>query len=84
MILILSYLNYISNKFEFFYSDIEINTIGGDTMKGSPRSEPENWEYDAWKKEDMPKQLIGQFDPLVVVPANRMKVGIVKGYRHYK
>ena len=67
-----------------YYSDIEINTIGGDTMKGSPRSDPENWKYDAWKKEDMPKQLIGQFDPLVVVPSSRMKVGIVKGYRHYK
>ena len=67
-----------------YYSDIEITTIGGDTMKGSPRSEPENWKYDAWKKEDMPKQLIGQFDSLVVVPSSRMKVGVVKGYRHYK
>lgn len=69
---------------DVYNSDIKNRALGGSTMKGSPRSIPSEWKYDAWKPEDMPNQLIGQFNSSVVVPKSDMKVGVVKGYGHYK
>jgi hypothetical protein len=66
----------------FWHSGEKIETFGGGTMKGSPRSQ--GWDRDAWKHTDIPKQLIGQFDPSVVIPTSNMKHGLVKGYTHYK
>jgi hypothetical protein len=67
-----------------YYSRIEIETLGGGTMKGSPRSDPSNWEFKAWEHRDMPPQLVGQFDQSVIIPTDRMQHGVVKGYRHFK
>lgn len=71
-----------------YYSRIDINSVGGGTMKGSPRSPAynggDNWTYSPWEVSDMPKQLIGQFDASVVVSTSTMRVGLVKGYRHYR
>ncbi len=67
---------------DYWYSNFNTETYGGGTMKGSPRSE--KWDYDAWLLDDMPEQLIGQYDELVVVPKSRMRIGLVKGYSHFK
>jgi len=69
---------------EFYNTEIKTNALGGSTMKGSPRSEPDKWRYDPWKPEDMPDQLIGQFNSAIVVPKSRLRVGVVKGYSHYR
>ena len=53
-------------------------------MKGSPRSDPSNWKFDAWKKEDMPAQFIGQYNNSVKVPTSSMRFGPVKGHTHFK
>ena len=69
---------------KIFYSRIEINVIFGGKMKGSPRSDPSNWKFDAWKKEDMPAQFIGQYNNSVKVPTSSMRFGPVKGHTHFK
>lgn len=51
-------------------------------LKGEPsRSDYENWQHAAWKPEDCPKTLIGQFNNET---ATGFRVGLVKGYRHHK
>ncbi len=67
---------------DYIYSGCEIDYLGGGKMKGSPRSS--GWDYDAWKAEDMPKQLVGQYDSSVIVPVSKLKFGPVKGHRHFK
>lgn len=71
-----------------YYYRVNIDTRGGGTMKGSPRSPAYNdgdaWTYSAWNASDMPAQLIGQFDKSIVVPTSEMKVGVAKGYQHYR
>jgi hypothetical protein len=76
-------LNHDANH-DYWYSNFDTEALGRTKMRGSPRSDTTKWEYDAWTPEDMPDQLIGQYDPLVIVPKSRMKVGVVKGYSHYK
>jgi hypothetical protein len=68
----------------YSYYGIKLRTQGGDTLKGQPdRSDLENWKHAAWKASDIPPYLHGQFDKSVKVPTSRMRVGVVKGYRHY-
>ena len=66
----------------YWYSMFQTNSSVPTKMKGSPRSQ--GFDYDAWKPEDMPNQLIGQFNSSIVVPKSRIKVGVVKGHRHFK
>ena len=66
---------------DYWYSDIDLDSRSS-RMKGSPRSNPEKWEYDAWNKEDMPQAFIGQFDP-ISIPTSKMKFAPIKGYHHY-
>jgi hypothetical protein len=68
----------------YWYSMFQSHRDEGYTMKGSPRSKPENWEYDPWKPEDMPDALHGQYNDAVTVPKSRIRVGVVKGYSHYR
>jgi hypothetical protein len=63
------------------YQDISLRTMYPDFLKGHPERS-DGWDKAAWKNEDAPKQLIGQFNPNVVV--TNFKCGIVKGYRHFK
>ena len=56
-------------------------TLHPDYLKGHPERS-KGWDKAAWKPEDAPKQLIGQFDRSVVV--TNFKAGIVKGYRHHR
>jgi hypothetical protein len=66
-----------------FFS-VKIENLGGGTIKGSPSQEnPDDpWDRKPYTAEDMPKQLVGQYDGSVVV--TKFKVGVVKGYRHFK
>ncbi len=38
----------------------------------------DGWNPDPWHVEDMPAQLIGQYDQSVVVPTSRMRIGVMK------
>lgn len=62
-------------------SNIKIETYGGWLLKGHPvrGANFEPWDPPAsWQASDMPAQLIGQFNPSIVVPASRMRVGVLK------
>ncbi len=63
------------------YDNIRRDTRHPDYLKGHPERS-KGWDKAAWKPEDAPKQLIGQFNPSVVV--TNFKAGIVKGYRHHR
>lgn len=68
----------------FSYHDIRADVLGGSSLRGHPgRSDFQNWKYAAWKPTDMPPYLIGQFNPSVKVPTATMRIGVVKGHRHY-
>ena len=61
---------------------IETRWIGRGILRGEPsRSDPSDWCYSAWKREDFPKVLRGQFSEYF---SNDFKVGMVKGYRHHR
>lgn len=73
------------DKFEdVLYFTVRMNHLRGNTIKGSPNYENPNdpWDRKAFTTEDMPKQLIGQYDSSVVV--TDFKVGLVKGYKHFR
>ncbi len=59
--------------------------VGGTTLKGEP-TRSDGWDKAAWKREDFPKQLIGQdfSDTKSNVRVTNFQVGLVKGYRHFK
>lgn len=68
----------------FSYYDIKVRIRGGMPLRGHPeRSDFSRWTYAAWKPSDMPEFLIGQYFRTIKVPTSSMRVGIVKGYRHY-
>lgn len=55
------------------------------TLKGSPDgSDPSRWRYAPFKPSDMPRYLVGQFNAGLVIPTAGMKIGVVKGYRHFR
>lgn len=65
---------------DFFVSrKTRIHSHPGGILKGQP-DRSDGWERAAWKKEDFPKQLVGQYRHVVI---NRFKIGLVKGYRHH-
>lgn len=58
---------------------------GSVQLKGSPsRSNRKEYCWAAWEKEDFPNQLVGQYDQSVVVGSDRINIGKIKGYRHYR
>ncbi len=59
---------------------ISADWAGHNTLKGEP-TRSDGWDKAAWKISDFPHQLIGQFTPVVVTD---FKVGLVKGYRHFR
>ena len=62
--------------------EIKTEFVGHSTLKGEP-TRSQGWERAKWLVSDFPDQLIGQFNPSVVVPRNHFKIGLVKGYRHF-
>lgn len=71
------------NDWDYVKSDVR--HYSGEKLRGAPaRSNPGEWQYASWRVEDFPDQLIGQFHDWIKVPKTRMKIGIVKGYRHHK
>jgi hypothetical protein len=57
-----------------------VESLRGGQLKGAPERS-EGWDKAAWRVEDFPKQLLGQYNETVVVRDYR--VGLVKGYRHH-
>lgn len=55
----------------YAYYDVKLDTVGGDVMR-------KHSEQRAWKPSDLPAQLIGQFNPSIVIPTSRMRAGVVK------
>lgn len=60
----------------------KINREGGGQLKGEP-TRSDGWDKAAWRIEDFPAGLIGQFDQTVRVSRDQLRVGLVKGYRHH-
>ncbi len=58
----------------------KIDYLRGGTLKGAPERS-EGWDRAAWRVEDFPKQLVGQYNQSIVV--RDFRVGLVKGYRHF-
>lgn len=70
---------------DFLGTQVKIMNRGLKQLKGAPeRSNSSEYCYAAWTKEDFPDQLIGQFDRTVSVSSNRIKIGKIKGYHHYR
>lgn len=65
------------------YHQVKLDVSRGGWIKGSPTQEnPDDpWDRKAFVHEDMPKQLLGQFDRSVVV--TDFRIGRVKGYSHF-
>ncbi|PZR79594.1 MAG: hypothetical protein DI537_40830 [Stutzerimonas stutzeri] len=59
---------------------VKIDYLRGGTLKGAPERS-EGWDRAAWRVSDFPHQLIGQYNPSIVV--KDFRVGLVKGYRHF-
>jgi hypothetical protein len=57
-----------------------VETLRGNPLKGQP-DRSDGWDKAAWKVDDFPQQLVGQFNPSVVV--RDFRVGLVKGYHHH-
>lgn len=65
------------------YQRIKMETHRFDVIKGSPSHEgADPWDRKPYRIDDMPKQLIGQYDPSVSVSDYR--VGLLKGYKHFR
>lgn len=66
------------------YHGVKIETYRPGDIKGSPNHVNPNdpWERKPYAVEDMPQQLLGQYDDSVVV--TKYKVGLVKGYSHFR
>ena len=64
------------------YDKTKIKTFNGDKLRGAPARSLKPYQYAAWKVEDFPKQLLGQFNTWSKV--TRFKVGLVKGYTHHR
>lgn len=63
--------------------DLKVTRHRGGRLRGHPeRSDFDEYEYAAWRIEDFPKQLIGQYDHSVVV--TDFRVGLAKGQDHYR
>lgn len=61
---------------------IKTHWSGNRILRGEQsRSNPEDWCYAAWKKEDFPKVLRGQYTDY---ETSDFRVGIVKGYHHHR
>lgn len=58
-----------------------VEYLHGLTLKGQP-DRSDGWDKAAWRVEDFPHQLLGQFNQSVRVTDYR--VGLVKGYRHFR
>jgi len=61
---------------------IKVDFVGHSTLKGEP-TRSDGWDRAKWVTSDFPDQLVGQFNPSVIVPRNHIKIGLVKGYRHF-
>ncbi len=59
---------------------LDYKFVGNSTLKGEP-NRSEGWDHAAWKKEDFPEQLVGQYSSY---RATNFQIGLVKGYRHFK
>jgi hypothetical protein len=70
---------------DWWYSGLRIKTNYSYVHKGSPaHSDPDSFKKRPFTVADMPKALVGQYDPSVVIPTSRMRFGPVKGYRHFR
>jgi hypothetical protein len=65
------------------HDDTKMQILRGNTLRGAP-DRSSGWQYAAWKVEDFPVKLVGQFRDWETVPKTRLKIGIVKGYSHHK
>lgn len=68
---------------DVLYRRIKLDTHRFDAIKGSPSHQgADPWDRKPYKIEDMPKQLLAQYDPSVRVTDYR--VGLLKGYKHFR
>ncbi len=65
------------------YDTSDTERLRGDhQLKGAP-ARSNGWDKAAWTVEDFPDRLVGQFNRYNTVAKSRIKIGLVKGYKHH-
>jgi hypothetical protein len=71
----------IAVDLDLYVSRDRVEHTGNITLKGQP-DRSDGWDKAAWRVEDFPEQLVGQYNRSVVV--RDFRVGLVKGYNHFR